>query len=42
MRLPKPFEKMDHPLAAVMGEGVEMVVAIAAIEKRMTRKADRK
>jgi len=36
------FEKMDDPLAGVMGEGVDMGVAIAAIEERMRRKADRK
>ena len=40
--LPKRFEKMDDPLAGVMGEGVNMGVAIAAIEERMKRKADRK
>ena len=39
--LPRRFEKMDDPLAGVMGEGVEMGVAIAAIEERMRRKADR-
>jgi len=40
--LPKRFEKMDDPLAGVMGEGVNMGVAIAAIEERMKRKAARK
>jgi len=34
------FEKMDDPLTGVMGEGVDMAVAIAAIEERMKRKAD--
>jgi len=38
--LPARFEKMDDPLADVMGEGVDMGVAIAAIEERMKRKAD--
>jgi len=40
--LPKRFEKMDDPLAGVMGNGVDMGVAIAAIEERMKRKASRK
>jgi len=40
--LPARFEKMDDPLAGVMGEGVEMGVAIVAIEERMRRKADHK
>jgi len=40
--LPKRFEKMDDPLAGVMGKGVDMGVAISAIEERMKRKADRK
>jgi bifunctional non-homologous end joining protein LigD len=40
--LPGRFEKMDDPLAGVMGEGVHMGAAIAAIEERMRRKAERK
>ena len=36
--LPKRFEKMEDPLAGVMGEGVNMAVAIGAIEERMKRK----
>ena len=36
--LPKRFEKMDDPLTGVMSEGVDMGVAIAAIEERMKRK----
>jgi bifunctional non-homologous end joining protein LigD len=40
--LPARFEKMEDPLAGVMGEGVDMAVAIAAIEERMKRKADPK
>src|SRR5207249_3777128 len=37
--LPARFEKMDDPLAGVLGEGIDIGVAIAAIEKRMKRKA---
>jgi bifunctional non-homologous end joining protein LigD len=40
--LPARFEKLDDPLAGVLGEGVNMAVAIAAIEERMKRKADPK
>jgi len=40
--VPKRFEKMDDPLAGVMGKGVNIGVAIAAIEERMKRKAERK
>jgi bifunctional non-homologous end joining protein LigD len=40
--LPARFEKMEDPLTGVLGEGVEMGTAIAAIEKRMKRKEDRK
>jgi bifunctional non-homologous end joining protein LigD len=36
--LPKRFEKMNDPLAPVLGEGVDMGTAIAAIEERMKRK----
>jgi bifunctional non-homologous end joining protein LigD len=36
--LPKRFEKMDDPLAAVLGPGIDMGTAIAAIEERMRRK----
>jgi bifunctional non-homologous end joining protein LigD len=36
--LPKRFEKMNDPLAPVLGEGVDMGTAIAAIEERMSRK----
>ena len=35
--LPKRFEKMDDPLAGVLGPGVDMGAAIAAIEERMRR-----
>ncbi len=38
--LPKRFEKMDDPLTGVLGEGVDMGVAIAAIEDRMKRTED--
>jgi bifunctional non-homologous end joining protein LigD len=40
--LPKRFEKMDDPLAGVLGKGVDMGVAIAAIEERMKRDETRK
>jgi DNA primase len=36
--LPKRFEKMEDPLAPVLGPGVDMGRAIAAIETRMKRK----
>jgi len=35
--LPKRFEKMEDPLAAVLGPGIDMATAIAAIETRMQR-----
>jgi hypothetical protein len=35
--LPKRFEKMEDPLAGVLGEGIDMGVAIAAIEERARR-----
>ncbi|HEX7078447.1 MAG TPA: DNA ligase D [Candidatus Eisenbacteria bacterium] len=40
--LPKRFEKMEDPLAGVLGPGADMGGAIAAIERRMKRKGDRK
>jgi DNA primase len=36
--LPKRFEKMDDPLAGVLGPGMDMGTAIAAIETRMRRR----
>ena len=39
--LPKRFEKMDDPLAGVLGKGVDMAVALAAIEERMRRNEER-
>jgi bifunctional non-homologous end joining protein LigD len=36
--LPKRFERMEDPLAGVLGEGVNIGDAIAAIERRMSRK----
>ena len=36
--LPKRFEKMDDPLAPVLGPGIDMGTAIAAIEELMRRK----
>jgi bifunctional non-homologous end joining protein LigD len=36
--LPKRFERMEDPLAGVLGAGVEMGAAIAAIERRLKRK----
>jgi bifunctional non-homologous end joining protein LigD len=36
--LPKRFEKMDDPLADVLGPGIDMGTAIVAIEERMRRK----
>jgi bifunctional non-homologous end joining protein LigD len=38
--LPKRFEKMDDPLAGVLGPGIDMGTAIAAIEERMRRTDD--
>jgi bifunctional non-homologous end joining protein LigD len=35
--LPKRFEKMDDPLAGVLGPGIDMGTAIAAIEARLQR-----
>jgi bifunctional non-homologous end joining protein LigD len=35
--LPKRFEKMDDPLSPVLGPGIDMGTAIAAIEERMRR-----
>jgi bifunctional non-homologous end joining protein LigD len=40
--LPKRFEKMDDPLAGVVGKGVDMGAALAAIEERMKRNAEEK
>jgi bifunctional non-homologous end joining protein LigD len=40
--LPKRFEKMEDPLAGVLGKGVDMGAAIAAIEERMKRNEERK
>lgn len=40
--LPKRFEKMDDPLAGVLGKGVDMAIAIAAIEERMKRNEEQK
>jgi bifunctional non-homologous end joining protein LigD len=33
--LPKRFEKIEDPLSGVLGPGIDMGVAVAAIEKRM-------
>ncbi len=35
--LPARFEKIEDPLAGVMGKGIDMGVAVAAIEERMKR-----
>ncbi len=35
--LPKRFEKMEDPLAGVLGKGVDMARALAGIEERMKR-----
>ena len=40
--LPKRFQKMDDPLAGVLGKGVDMAVALAAIEERMKRNEEQK
>jgi bifunctional non-homologous end joining protein LigD len=40
--LPKRFEKMEDPLAGILGKGVDMGVAIAGIEERMRRDGERK
>jgi bifunctional non-homologous end joining protein LigD len=39
--LPVRFQKMEDPLRPVLGEGIDMGVAIAAIERRMKRTKDR-
>lgn len=36
--LPKRFEAMDDPLRGVLGEGIDMGAAIAAIEARVKKK----
>jgi bifunctional non-homologous end joining protein LigD len=36
--LPKRFESMDDPLLGVLGEGIDMGAAIAAIESRVKKK----
>jgi bifunctional non-homologous end joining protein LigD len=38
--LPKRFEKMEDPLAGVLGKGIDMATAIEAIEERMKRMKD--
>jgi len=38
--LPKRFEKMEDPLIGVLGKGIDMGVAIAAVEGRMKRGKD--
>jgi bifunctional non-homologous end joining protein LigD len=40
--LPKRFEKMEDPLAGVMGNGIDMGVAVGAIEERMQRMKEEK
>jgi bifunctional non-homologous end joining protein LigD len=40
--LPKRFEKMEDPLAGVLGKPADMGGAIAAIEKRLKNNADKK
>jgi DNA primase len=35
--LPRRFEKMEDPLAPVLGKGFDMQSAIRAIEKRMAK-----
>ena len=39
--LPKRFEKMDDPLAVVLGLGIDMATAIAAIEDRLRKKGSK-
>jgi len=34
--IPERFEKMEDPLRAVLGEGIDMAEAIAAIERRIS------
>jgi len=40
--LPARFEKVDDPLAGVIGPSIDMGVAIVAIEERMKRQRGRK
>ena len=35
--LPKRFERMEDPLAPVLGKGIDMGTAIAAVERMMKR-----
>ena len=37
--IPRRFEKMEDPLAPVLGEGIDMGAAVVAIEERMKRMA---
>jgi len=39
--LPARFAKMDDPLAGVLGKGIDMAEAIAAVEERMQKKKRR-
>jgi bifunctional non-homologous end joining protein LigD len=39
--LPRRFERMEDPLRGVLGEGIDMGAAIAAIEKRVKRHGGR-
>ena len=36
--LPERFAKMADPLAGVLGKGIDMAAAIAAVEERMRKK----
>jgi DNA primase len=36
--IPKRFEKMEDPLDGVLGDGVDMAEALAAIAQRMGKK----
>ena len=38
--MPKRFEKIEDPLAGVLGKGIDMGVAVLAIEERMKRMKD--
>ena len=40
--LPARFAKIEDPLAGVLGKGIDMAVAIAAVEERMQKKSRKK
>ena len=39
--IPKRFEKMEDPMRAVLGEGIDMAAAIARIERRVAKRGEK-